>query len=183
MNQNRQTTIFPEPWAGTQTVSLYYPSPFAFAAAISRAYKDGGAPITGTHSISIDGIKNYILADDDNDGQPDRQKPDGSWGNFELMQSIKTLVTNDLETALATLSLLNIYDTLNPSDRVRAKTAIDKSIEYLVENQNADGSWDSAFWFWCPGIHSGSAEITTAFVLEVLAKYQNINYDDPNVRV
>ena len=181
MNENRQNAIFPGPfgcdnWTGTEIVTRVYPSPFTFTYFVSRAYKDGGAPITGNHSIDINKIKEYILADDDNDGQLDRQKTDGSWGNFELIDGTKTLVTNDLETALATLSLLNIYDTLNASDKVIAKTAIDKSIEYLLENQNPDGSWDSAFWFWGAPLtpYTGSAEITTGFVLEALAKYQAI---------
>ena len=173
MNENRQKAIFPGSWTGVN-ISMYYPSPFTFTYFVSRAYKDGGAPITGNQSININGIKEYILADDDNDGQLDRQSTNGSWGNFELINGTKTLVTNDLETALATLSLLNIYDTLNTSDKVIANAAIDNSIEYLLENQNPDGSWDSAFWFQAPlpTRYSGSAEITTGFVLEALAKYQ-----------
>jgi hypothetical protein len=181
MNENRQNAIFPGPWAGAEIVSIYYPSPFTFTYFVSRAYKDGGAPITGNPSIDIDKIKDYILADDDNDGQLDRQETDGSWGNFELIGGTKTLVTNDFETALATLTLLNIYDTFNESDKVMAKTAIDKSIEYLLENQNPDGSWDSAYWFggfWFlslpPTMYACSAEITTGFVLEALAKYQAV---------
>jgi hypothetical protein len=181
MNENRQNAIFPGPpsyanWAGTEIVSGYYPSPFTFTYFVSRAHKDGGAPITGNPSIDINKIKEYILADDDYDGQLDRHETDGSWGNFELIEGTKTLVTNDLETALATLTLLNIYDTLNESDKVTAKTAIDNSIEYLLENQNHDGSWDSAFWGWAPPptVNMGSAEITTGFVLEALAKYQAI---------
>ena len=178
MNENRQKIIFPGPhlpkiWAGSEQISIYYPSSFSFTHSVSRAYKEGCAPITGNHSIDINKIKEYILADDNNDGQLDRQETDGSWGNFELINGTKTLVTNDLETALATLSLLNIYDTLNTSDMVMTKTAIDKSIQYLLENQNPDGSWDSAFWFWAPPptIYSGSAELTTGFVLEAIAKY------------
>jgi len=181
MNENRQNAIFPGPfgcdnWTGTEIVTRVYPSPFTFTYFVSRAYKDGGAPVTGNHSIDINKIKEYILADDNNDGQPDRQNTDGSWGNFEMIDGRKILVTNDLQTALATLTLLNIYGTLNTSDMVIAKTAIDKSIEYLLENQNPDGSWDSAFWFWGAPLtpYTGSAEITTGFVLEALAKYQAI---------
>jgi len=181
MNENRQNAIFPGPyssntWTGNEVISMSYPSSLSFTYFVSRAYKDGGAPITGNHSIDINKIKDYILADDDNDGQLDRQETDGSWGNFELINETKTLVTNDFETALATLSLLNFYDTLNTSDMVIAKTAIDKSIEYLLEKQNPGGSWDSAFWFWSPPptSHTGSAEITTGFVLEAIAKYQAI---------
>ena len=74
---------------------------------------------------------------------------------------------------MATLSLLNIYDTLNMSDKVIANAAIDNAIKFLLENQNPDGSWDSAFWFQAPQPtrYSGSAEITSGFVLEALAKY------------
>jgi hypothetical protein len=174
MNENRHNAVFPGTSAGAEIVSIYYPSPFTFTYFVSRAYKDGGAPIIGNSSIDINKIKDYIIADDDNDGKLDRQKTDGSWGNFEMIDGTKALVTNDLETALATLTLLNIYDTFNESDKVIAKTAIDKSIEYFLENQNHDGSWDSAFWFLTvpPTMHAGSAEITTGFVLEALAKYQ-----------
>jgi hypothetical protein len=178
MNENRQNAIFTGPWAGAEFLAIYSPSPFTFTYYVSRAYKYGGAPITGNPSIDMDKIKDYMLADDDNDGQLDRQKTDGSWGNFELIGGTKTLVTNDLETALATLTLLNIYDTLNESDKVIAKTAIDKSIEYLLENQNHDGSWDSAYWFLSvpPTWYAGSAEITTGFVLEALANFYSAKH-------
>ena len=174
VNNNRNTITFPQTWSAPFHYSGYYPSPFQFTFTVSRAYKDGGAPIFGEHSIDIDKVYAFLLADDDKDGMIDRQKDDGSWGNFEIVQGERALVTNDFETAQAALSLLNIYDTLNSSEKIEATFAINKSIEYLLENQNDDGSWDSGLWFWGNYIHSGSSEVTTAFVLETFAKYVNI---------
>lgn len=162
---------------GDELFTRIYNSPLIFTYFISRAYKDGGAPITGSPSIDLSTIKDFLLADEDYDGQPDCQKSDGSWGNFERVRRKKTLIPGDIETAFATLSLLNIYDTFDSSEKVMVKSIIDRSIDYLIRNQNDDGSWECGLLFFGgvkKGMYTGSAEATTGFVLEALAKYQYI---------
>lgn len=171
MNENRQNAIFPYSWTGNDTVTRVYPSQFSFTYLVSKAYKDGNIPDA---VLNISGIKEYMFADDDKDGNPDRQKLDGSWGNFEMINGRKILVTNDLETAMAALTLLNIYSTSALSSDVKkyAEKLLNSSINYLINNQNTDGSWDIAFWFWNEpqNLYTGSPELTTALALEALQK-------------
>ena len=79
------------------------------------------------------------------------QKGDGSFGD-------------ELETALATASLLNLdYD--GPETT--------KAIKRIIETQQEDGGWPIAI-FYTDGSKTGygSRELTTAISLEALSKYQ-----------
>ncbi len=173
--ENRQTAIYPYiPWTGKDIKnfsSISYPSPLTFTYFASRAYQDGNVP---DNLLNLAGIKDYMFADDNKDGRPDRQEQDGSWGNFEIKDGKKVLVTNDVETAQATLTLLNIYSSnaLSSDEKQYAKKLINESISYLIENQNSDGSWDIAFEFWGmpPTFFAGSQELITGMVLEALEK-------------
>lgn len=79
------------------------------------------------------------------------QEPNGSFGN-------------ELLTSLAVCSLLN-YGHYSPQ--------LSKAITFLIKNQQADGSWKRVPMY---GYHTdkatyGSAELTTAFCIEALARY------------
>jgi hypothetical protein len=85
------------------------------------------------------------------------QQSDGSFGNA-------------LSTGLAACTLLNFA--------ANRESALDQAVNWLVENQSADGSWPrTAAWAGPPppGPHSvwwGSEELTTAICLEALARYE-----------
>jgi squalene cyclase len=80
------------------------------------------------------------------------QKPDGSWGN-------------DLETAFGALALLNFN---------YHGTALERAIKYLLARQAADGAWElaPAYRGAVAPLNYGSRALTTAVVIEVLAKYR-----------
>ncbi len=79
------------------------------------------------------------------------QNPDGSWGN-------------DLETAFGALTLLNV-DYRGP--------ALDRAIKLLLARQSDDGGWAlaPAYRGAVQPLNYGARELTTAVVIEVLAKY------------
>ena len=81
------------------------------------------------------------------------QNPDGSWGN-------------DLETAFGALTLLNLdYH----------GDALDRAIKALLTRQSADGGWAlaPAYRGAVQPLNYGARALTTAVVLEVLAKYSS----------
>lgn len=130
--------------------TLYYPSPYAFTYLVTKAYSDGNVREL---EPSIVNIKDYILT---------TQNPDGSWGS-------------DLNTALATLSLINAgYEGKH----------LDKAIERILDGQNKDGSWSINTFYIAPispPLYYGSQELTTSFNLEALIKYKN-TIDDKHRR-
>lgn len=87
------------------------------------------------------------------------QKPDGSWGN-------------ELNTSLAAISLLNTG---------YKGEALDRAITYILSNQRSDGGWPElgiqslAFYY-------GSEEMTTAFSLEALGKYDELHDKNGKMR-
>lgn len=82
------------------------------------------------------------------------------------LQQIDNSFGPALETALAANVLCN-FDSGRPS----AAGALDRCIDSLLESQQPDGSWSSAVLFVDPSQYYGSAELTTAFCLEALARY------------
>lgn len=98
----------------------------------------------------IDDIKKYLL---------ETQNSDGGW-------------RNDLDTALATISLINLGYDAEPLNR---------AIGYILNNQNKNGSWNIHFMYIQPGDsikptnYFGSQELTTSFSLEALIKYKDMN--------
>lgn len=120
--------------------SIFYRSPYAFTYMLTRAYADGGATCVKS---SFPQLRQYLL---------NTQKQDGSWGN-------------ELETALATVSLSNIgYE----------GEQLDNAINQILDTQKQNGGWPiSAF---CTGRslslpYFGSEELTTGICLEALGKY------------
>ncbi len=79
------------------------------------------------------------------------QNADGSWGN-------------DLETAFGALTLLNLDD---------RGEALDRAIKVLLGRQANDGSWAlaPAYRGAVQPLNYGARALTTAVVVEVLAKY------------
>ncbi len=133
----------------------YSVSPYAFPYAISRAFADAD-----TYCIkdSLHYIQSFLLEKQEN----------GSWGN-------------DLDNALATVSLINIG--------FEGKE-LDEAIANIINRQNPDGSWEKeAFFIWDKSVfftdhedyqnpnnivYFSSEELTTATSLEAIAKYRNI---------
>ncbi len=135
--------------------STYYPSPYFFTYFITKAYSEGN--VKGLEP-SINDIEKYLL---------ETQNPDGGWGN-------------DLGTALATISLINLDYDAEPLNR---------AIRYILNNQNKNGSWNMHFIYIQPGDsikptnYFGSQELMTSFNLEALIKYRNRNiYKDRNMK-
>lgn len=81
------------------------------------------------------------------------QNPDGSWGD-------------DLETAFGALTLLNFDYRGDPLDR---------AIKVLLARQSADGGWAlaPAYRGAVQPLNYGARALTTAVVIEVLAKYSS----------
>jgi hypothetical protein len=127
--------------------TFYYPSPYVFTYLVTRDYSDGDVKEL---EPSLANIRNYLLA---------TQKHDGSWGN-------------DLDTALATVSLLNIgYD--GPH--------LKKAINHILISQRKNGSWSSYAFYIAPVSptnYYGSQELTTSFSLEALIKYKKTTDSD-----
>ncbi|MDD5616440.1 MAG: hypothetical protein PHH85_09580 [Candidatus Methanoperedens sp.] len=82
--------------------TLYYPSPYVFTYLVTKAHSEGNVKEL---EPSIANIMDFIIS---------TQKPDGSWGN-------------DLNTALATVSLLNTGYEGKP---------LDKAMECILDGQN-----------------------------------------------
>jgi len=124
----------------------YYPvSRFAFPYAISRAFADANASCI-EHSLPR--LQSFLLSRQEN----------GVWGN-------------DLDNALAVVSLLNLGF---------EGEELDKGIRNIKSRQKQDGSWESQAFFTGPYnckktgqcTYFGSAELTTAISLEAIAKYR-----------
>jgi hypothetical protein len=79
------------------------------------------------------------------------QNPDGSWGN-------------DLETAFGALTLLNLD---------YRGAALDRAIKILLARQSSDGGWElaPAYRGAVQPLNYGARALTTAVVIETLAKY------------
>lgn len=177
MYKNRDDTVYFELplWGGNTEIG--YLSPFSYTYAVSRAYRDVGAPVTGTPCLNLETIVDYILWDKDGNGFPERQASDGSWGNFQMVNNVKTLVTNDFETVLATLSLINMYNKMGTNNKAKARTAIELSITNLLANQNGSGGWDLEMWYLGPPVvggpltFHGCPSACTVLALEALVKY------------
>ncbi|TRZ88804.1 MAG: hypothetical protein D4R88_06965 [Methanosarcinales archaeon] len=127
--------------------TLYYPSPYVFTYLVTKTYSEGR--IYGLEP-SIDNIRHYLLS---------TQNRDGGWGN-------------DLHTALATISLLNIGCKGKP---------LEKAIEHIQNTQKKDGRWGIYAFYLAPSspiVYYGSQELTTSFSLEALIKYKKtIDHD------
>lgn len=124
--------------------SEYYPSPYVFTYLITKANFEGNFKELKPY---LNDIKKYLLR---------TQNPDGSWGN-------------DLETALAVNSLINIGFEGNQ---------LEKAIENILYNQEQNGSW-GLYNFYIqpedslrPTTYYGSRELTTSINLEALIKYK-----------
>jgi hypothetical protein len=123
-------------------LSLYWISESPAAYMITRLYHD--ANVVGLRAAMPELIK-YLLV---------QQSRNGSWGN-------------ELDTALATVSLLNAGyhgDRLLPA------------IDCLLQTQHEDGSWPAAPFCqdFTPAFY-GSASLTTSFCLEALYKYLTVD--------
>ncbi len=117
----------------------YYPSPLAYTYFFTRAYADGRAACL---KEGIPDVRAYAVA---------RQRANGGWGN-------------DLETALAVVTLLNAREK-GPGVR--------RGIKALVDRQRPKGGWVEAPLYKgaVQPLYYGSASLTTAFCLEGLGKY------------
>ena len=122
-----------------QRGTVYYRSPLMFAHAFSRAYREGDVPCL---QDGVAKIRDAVLS---------LQNPDGSWGN-------------DLETAFAALTLLNLD--------YRGE-ALDRAIKAMLARQSADGAWDlaPAYRGAVQPLNYGARALTTAVSIEVLTKY------------
>ncbi|MCX9012880.1 MAG: hypothetical protein OIN66_17400 [Candidatus Methanoperedens sp.] len=124
----------------------YYQSPYVFSYVVTRDYSDGGIKEL---EPSLDNLKDYVL---------ETQNADGGWGN-------------DIDTAFATITLINIGYEGAP---------LEKAIEHILNNQRKNGSWRSNPFYiaYHPDtsitFYYGSQELTTSFSLEALIKYNNI---------
>lgn len=79
---------------------------------------------------------------------------------------------NPLYTALALLSLINLNTPVN---------ALEKSFQYLLQNQQSDGSWEATAFCFDPAIgrkkyYAGSPALSTAFCLAAISLYTSKKY-------
>lgn len=144
--------------AGLPYLAEYYRSPYAFSYLTTRVYADTGAK-TFLDMEMIGNLQTFILSG---------QQEEGNWPPYyHGSQEV------DLETALALVSLLNLgYDRLSSGERSR----VDAAADFLLNNQNSDGSWDCSPFYIDP-VHRayfGSEELTTALCIEALAKYARV---------
>jgi hypothetical protein len=130
-------------------VTEYYPDNLTFQYAVSRAFREGGV-LTLAPAVKI-------LADDLEASV--RLRPDGTayWDRGDP----------HLNTAFAVLTLLNAG---------RRPAIVDRAIAYLIGEQNAVGGFDEATFFIARTdggqvFEFRSASLTTAMVLEAMARY------------
>ena len=123
----------------SQRRMVYYPSHLAFTYAFSRAYADGGATCLGS---AIAQVRLEALAG---------QRADGAWAN-------------DLETALAVVTLLNAGD---------HGDTVERGLRAILARQARDGGWAIAAAYRAAvlPVSYGSRSLTTAVCLEALGKY------------
>ena len=130
-------------------ITDYYPDNLTFQYAVSRAFREGGVfTLAPAVRILADDLEASVLL-----------RPDGTayWDKGDP----------HLNTAFAVLTLLNAG---------RRSSIVDRAIGYLVAEQNALGGYSEATFF--IGRTDGgqvfefsSASLTTAMVLEALARY------------
>ena len=125
-----------------QRGTVYYRSPLMFAHAFSRAYREGDVQCL---QDGVAKIRDAVLS---------LQNPDGSWGN-------------DLETAFAALTLLNLD--------YRGE-ALDRAIKAMLARQSADGAWGlaPAYRGAVQPLNYGARALTTAVSIEALTKYSTL---------
>ena len=131
-------------------ITDYYPDNLTFQYAVSRAFREGGVfTLAPAVRILADDLEASVLL-----------RPDGTayWDQGDP----------HLNTAFAVLTLLNAG---------RRSGIVDRAIAYLIAEQSALGGFDEATFF--IGRTDGgqvfefrSASLTTAMVLEALARYQ-----------
>lgn len=115
---------------------------------MTKAYSEGNVKEFEPY---LNDMKEYLL---------ETQNTDGGWGN-------------DLDTALATIALINIgFD----GDQ------LENAIYHILYNQENNGSWDiySFYTAWdesYPTAYFGSSELTTSFSIQALIKYNKILKD------
>lgn len=125
-----------------QDLSMYAMSDYPVIYLITRAYCD--ANVTGLKT-SMHWIIRHLI---------ERQEKDGSWGN-------------EIESALATISLLNAG--------CRSKD-LQRAIRNILGRQQENGGWPIGAFFQDFGpAYYGSQELTTAFCIEALKKYSMIS--------
>jgi len=133
-----------------QEITDYYPDNLTFHYAVSRAFREGGVfTLAPAVRILADDLEASVLLRPDGTAYWDRGDP-------------------HLNTAFAVLTLLNAG---------RRSGIVDRAIAYLVSEQGPLGGFDEATFF--IGRTDGgqvfefrSASLTTAMVLEALARYR-----------
>jgi hypothetical protein len=136
-----------------EEITAYYPDNLAFQYAVSRAFSEGPVPAL------LPAVK--ILADDLEGSVIPRQDGTAYWDQGDP----------HLNTAFAVLTLLSAG---------RDTPIVDRAIDYLVAAQNPEGGFDGATFF--VGRADGgqvfefnSASLTTAMVLEALARHRLVH--------
>ena len=125
----------------------YYTTELAFHYALSRAFRHGAASLADV----VPALRSQVLA---------RRRPDLSFGD-------------ELDTALAACTLLNLAPAGSPTDRETIRAAAG----FLLARPQEHGGWRSIAYYQGPEPPSprtrffGSAELTTALCLEALARH------------